>query len=129
MVERYRGHPEGITSIPDIPLDDVGRGLGATGVDTFVISYVGWATQDTDGLEPPEADDKTLKFFLVHGQIYLNNTPEQTKELLRWMEENPFRVAEYLNQVWPNVADGKAYTDPFRLKALKQQIPKFNPNG
>lgn len=106
--------------------DDVGRGLGLSGLDSFVMSYIGWATQEIDGFEPPQADIETQEFFLEYGRRYLNNAPEQTRLLLQWVEENPFRVAEYLEQVWPNVTDSKSYTDPFRLKVLRGQIPKLS---
>lgn len=124
MRERFVPH-EGITSIPPVPLDDVGIGLVPYGLHSFVISYVGWTTQEIDGFETPQSDRETLNFFLSHGTRELKNTPQQTRELLRWMEENPFRVAEFLEQVWPNVADAKSYTDPFRLKAIRGKIPSL----
>lgn len=81
MTERFVPH-EGVTSIPPVPLDDVGIGLVPYGLHAFVISYIGWTTQEIDGFKAPQADKETLDFFLNYGKRRLKNTPEQTHELL-----------------------------------------------
>lgn len=116
----------GITQLPDIAAlkDDglVGKPLLGPGLPTFVEAYMYWALMPSEEHFPPERE---LAGWINRGRLHLGNTEEETKELLTWMQQNPYTVADYLDSTWiPE--HSKRITEPFRKQAEQNKLWQFD---
>lgn len=123
MHEYLRRSRTGVTSLPEVPPDDIGIGIQDP-LSEFVLHYVGWATSEVDDGKHVMPMPQDTDFFVVQGKTMLGNTPGQTTKLLQWMEENPQKVVDYLDAVW-GVRHSVGYTVPFRQKLEKGTLPKL----
>lgn len=115
-----------ITKLPDIAnLTEnnlTGKPLLGSGLPTFVQAYIDWTTM-------PEGEhfsvEKEIVNWLDRGRIHLGNTENETKQLLKWMQENPLAVADYLDTVWvPEYSEWT--TVQFRELAEQNQLRRFD---
>lgn len=109
-----------ITELPKLLKDHKGRLLGGM-LPSMVQSYVGWMTYDHE-TNPQHGKLSHWVDFWGRG---LGNTPDETRQLMTWMQENPFEVADYLDRVWfPEFS--KELTDPFRVRAYNGTLPRLD---
>ena len=115
----------GFTLLPDIAaLRDDGltdKPLLGPGLPTFVQSYIDWATMPEDEHFPPQRE---LESWINSGRLHLGNTEGETRGLLKWMQENPLAVANYLDAVWTS-EDSKQVTESFRKMAEQNKLWRF----
>lgn len=116
----------GFTKLPDITaLKDanmVGKPLLGAGLPTFVEAYIDWASMSPEEHFPPQRE---LENWINRGRLHLGNIIEETKQLLKWMQENPLAVADYLDTIWvPEYS--KLATEPFRKLAKQNKLWQFN---
>lgn len=116
----------GITQLPDPETlkknNMVHKPLLGPGLPSFVETYIWWATAPADEHFPPR---KELEAWINRGRLHLGNTEEETRQLLRCMQENPLAAADYLDAIWVP-EHSKLLTEPFRNLAQQNQLWQFD---